>query len=109
MSLRPLRIAARTELATLIALLVNLGTVHLQPVSSLAGPVHGCAYLFAVVAVRRLPAATTAARAVALIPGVGGLLALRRLDLPGAADGDNGPGAPPRPPRLMSAGLRRRK
>ncbi|MFE9093091.1 DUF3817 domain-containing protein [Streptomyces sp. NPDC007264] len=77
--LRPLRIAARTELISLIVLLANLFTVHLKPVSSLMGPTHGCAYLFTLVATWRLKEAPTAAKVLAVAPGVGGLLALRRL------------------------------
>lgn len=74
----PLRLAAATELASLLVLLANLATVHWAPVSSAVGPVHGCAYLFVIVlTVRRSPDPRT--RATALIPGVGGLLVLRRL------------------------------
>lgn len=78
MHLRPLRIAAHTELISLLILLTNLATVHLRPLSSLMGPVHGCAYLFVILLAWRLPHATPAVRALSLIPGVGGLLALRR-------------------------------
>ncbi|MEV6814786.1 DUF3817 domain-containing protein [Micromonospora sp. NPDC051296] len=77
--LRPLRIAAHAELVSLIIMLANLATVHLKPISSLMGPTHGCAYLFVVVATWRLRKATTIAKAVAVIPGIGGLLALRQL------------------------------
>ncbi|MFB4193026.1 DUF3817 domain-containing protein [Streptomyces carpaticus] len=77
MPLRPLRIAAHAELVSLLALLANLATVHLAPVSSLLGPLHGCAYLFVVLLAWRLPRATPAVKALSLIPGVGGLLALR--------------------------------
>ena len=74
----PLRVAAATELATLLVLLANLATVHWPPVSSAIGPVHGCAYLFVVILTVRLsPGPRT--RATALIPGIGGLLVLRRL------------------------------
>ncbi|MFF7575667.1 DUF3817 domain-containing protein [Streptomyces sp. NPDC008061] len=59
MSLRHLRIAARGELISLIILLTNLATAHLEPVSSLTGPTHGCAYLFVVVTTWRLEQATT--------------------------------------------------
>ncbi|MFE2055059.1 hypothetical protein ACFQ6U_07830 [Streptomyces sp. NPDC056465] len=79
MPVRSLRIAAHTELVTLAAMLANLATVHLGPVSSLMGPTHGCAYLFVVVAAWRSDGATAAARAVAVVPGIGGLLAWRRL------------------------------
>ncbi|MDL4813328.1 hypothetical protein [Actinomadura opuntiae] len=76
--MRALRIAARAELVSLIVLLGNLATVHLEPVSSLVGPAHGCAYLVVVGATWRLKEATTATRVTALVPGVGGLLVLRR-------------------------------
>ncbi|TWV53761.1 DUF3817 domain-containing protein [Streptomyces misionensis] len=81
---RHVRIAAHAELISLIVMLANLFTVHLKPVSSLMGPTHGCAYLFVVIATWRLEEATTAAKSLAVVPGVGGLLALRRLDTAGA-------------------------
>jgi hypothetical protein len=84
--LHPLRIAAHVELISLIVMLANLATAHLKPISSLMGPTHGCAYLFVVIATWRLTSATTTAKAVAFIPGIGGLLALRRLNPPGAID-----------------------
>lgn len=86
MNLRHLRIAAQGELISLMILLTNLATVHLKPVSSLMGPAHGCAYLFVVVATWRRKQATTITKATAVIPGIGGLLALRRLDRPHLAD-----------------------
>jgi hypothetical protein len=70
----PLRIAATAETATLAALLLNLLTVHAEPVSSLLGPLHGTAYLAAIAT-----APTPRARRYAAIPGIGGLLALRQL------------------------------
>ncbi|GGN63291.1 hypothetical protein GCM10010112_22420 [Actinoplanes lobatus] len=74
----PLRIAAAAELATLLVLFANLATVHWPPVSSAIGPLHGCAYLFVIVlAVRETR--STGTRLAALIPGIGGLLVLRRL------------------------------
>ncbi|WP_181765024.1 DUF3817 domain-containing protein [Streptomyces albidus (ex Kaewkla and Franco 2022)] len=77
--LRHLRIAAHAELISLIVLLANLFTVHVQPVSSLMGPTHGCAYLFVVCATWRLKQATPTTKLLALVPGAGGLLALRQL------------------------------
>lgn len=76
--MRALRIAAATELATLVALLLNLATVHWAPVASALGPVHGCAYLFVIILTVRLSRAT-GVRARSLVPGVGGLLVLGRL------------------------------
>jgi hypothetical protein len=77
--LRRLRVAAHAELVSLLAMLANLFTVHLRSLSSLLGPTHGCAYLFVVFATWRLGRAAPSARALSLVPGAGGLLALRRL------------------------------
>ncbi|MEV4787664.1 DUF3817 domain-containing protein [Streptomyces tuirus] len=77
---RHLRVAAHAELMSLIVMLANLFTVHLQPVSSLMGPTHGCAYLFVVIATCRFDQAPAAAKVLAFVPGAGGLLALRQLD-----------------------------
>lgn len=82
---RSLRIAAHAELISLIVLLANVFTVHLEPISSLLGPTHGCAYLFVVIATWCLRQATAAAKVLALVPGVGGLLALQQLDRSAAA------------------------
>lgn len=76
---QPLRIASTVELATLVVMLANLFTVHLPAISSPAGPTHGCAYLFSFVAVLRDPQRTSRAIALSLLPGIGGLLALRQL------------------------------
>ncbi|TVT23769.1 DUF3817 domain-containing protein [Amycolatopsis rhizosphaerae] len=78
-SLRLLRIAAAVELATLLVLLINLATVHWPAVASLTGPTHGCAYLFIIVFTVRRPDTTPRTRALAVLPGIGGLLVLRRL------------------------------
>ncbi|MET9290681.1 hypothetical protein [Streptomyces sp. NPDC003077] len=85
-SFRLLRIAAHAELVSLVVMLANLATVHLPPVSSLMGPTHGCAYLFVVVATWRQQQAATSTKAVAVIPGIGGLLALRRLERGGSGN-----------------------
>ncbi|EHR61380.1 hypothetical protein [Saccharomonospora cyanea] len=82
---RPLRIAAHAELISLVVMLANMFTVHLPPVSSLMGPTHGCAYLFVVIATCRLKQTPAAVKVLALVPGVGGLLALRQLDRGGSA------------------------
>ncbi|MGK5682646.1 DUF3817 domain-containing protein [Actinoplanes sp. URMC 104] len=73
-----LRVAAGIELISLLVLLGNLATVHAAWVATLLGPLHGCAYL---VVVGATLAATRRAgpRLLAVVPGVGGLLALRRL------------------------------
>ncbi|MEV0278830.1 hypothetical protein AB0I22_20930 [Streptomyces sp. NPDC050610] len=45
----------------------------------MTGPVHGCSYLFVILATARHAQGTGRLTALALIPGVGGLLVLRRL------------------------------
>ena len=75
--LRWLRWASVLETASLAVLLVNLVTVHHPLVASATGPVHGFAYL-ATIAVAFLAPLPTATRLLTLVPGVGGLLALRR-------------------------------
>ncbi|MCS0634599.1 DUF3817 domain-containing protein [Streptomyces sp. LP05-1] len=80
-----LRVAAATELVSLALLPANLCTVHLPALATLLGPLHGCAYLVAVAAVRRHDRASLPVRLLALLPGAGGLLALRRLDRAAAA------------------------
>ncbi|MGW7052541.1 hypothetical protein [Streptomyces sp. NPDC054887] len=77
---RLLLIAARVEAASLVVLLANLLTAHSPAVASLAGPLHGTAYL--VVIATAWPAggaASSRVRWLAAVPGVGGLLALRRI------------------------------
>ncbi|WP_410673717.1 DUF3817 domain-containing protein [Amycolatopsis sp. cmx-4-68] len=73
-----LRIAAAVELATLAVLLINLATVHWPAVSSVVGPTHGCAYLLVIILTVQQSRATRT-RATALVPGIGGVLAMRQL------------------------------
>ena len=75
----PLRIAAAVEFASLLMLFINLATAHLPAITSLGGPVHGCAYLFVIVATLRHPAADRTTKVLAFLPAIGGLLVLRRL------------------------------
>ncbi|MEU9865420.1 DUF3817 domain-containing protein [Streptomyces sp. NPDC047971] len=78
--MRTLRIAAGVEAFSLVALLVNLLTAHTPAVSSLVGPLHGTAYLVVIAAAWQVSdAGTPGTRRAAVVPGVGGLLALRRL------------------------------
>lgn len=64
------------ETLTLVVLLTNRFTVHLDPVTSLVGPLHGFAYL-ATIACGLLAPLRRSARLLCWVPGVGGLLALR--------------------------------
>jgi hypothetical protein len=68
------RIAAVVECVSLVVLFANLATAHLPTITSLGGPVHGLAYLVVVVATMRDPAASRVVKALAWVPGVGGLL-----------------------------------
>ncbi|GAA1593943.1 DUF3817 domain-containing protein [Actinoplanes couchii] len=67
---------------SLTVLLLNLATAHLPVITSLGGPVHGCAYLIVVVFALRHPRASLVTRLVALLPGIGGILVLRSLTPP---------------------------
>jgi hypothetical protein len=89
--LRWLRLASWAESVSLLVLLVNLGTAHVAAVASLMGPVHGCAYLATIATAFLLPL-PPAARRRTLVPGIGGLLALRRATaLPRATCADPAP------------------
>ena len=76
MDLRWLRLASWAETVSLVVLLVNLGTAHVESVASLMGPVHGSAYLATIATAFLLPLPLRARR-LAFVPGIGGLLALR--------------------------------
>jgi len=78
-STRPLRIAAALEPISLAILLLNLAFGNAQPVAAAVGPIHGCLYLFVIIATAREPRTTPRITALAVVPGVGGLLALRGL------------------------------
>jgi hypothetical protein len=74
---RVLRIAGTVELATLALLLANLATVHLPELTRVLGPVHGLAYTATVITAVLVMAGRHRVWLLALIPGVGGLLAAR--------------------------------
>jgi hypothetical protein len=73
------RAASWAELISLAVLLANLATLHLDAVTSLGGPVHGCAYLVVVILALRHPGLPAGTRLLGLVPGVGGLLVLGSL------------------------------
>ncbi|MEV0148240.1 MULTISPECIES: hypothetical protein [unclassified Nonomuraea] len=91
--LRVLRLASGVEALSLATLLVNLLTVHTGVITTFGGPLHGMSYLVVVGAVSMAPAAAgSGARWRAFVPGVGGLLALRRLrSRPAPSDAVPGP------------------
>jgi hypothetical protein len=76
---RPLRIAAALEPVSLAILLLNLAFGNAPSVAAAVGPIHGCLYLFVIIATARDPRTTPRITALSVVPGVGGLLALRRL------------------------------
>ncbi|MCI0157358.1 hypothetical protein KNO15_11710 [Leifsonia shinshuensis] len=74
---RILEIVGWAELATLILMLANLFTIHLPEVSRVLGPVHGLAYTATVITAILVRDGSHRVWLLALIPGVGGLLASR--------------------------------
>jgi hypothetical protein len=72
-----LRVAALVETTSLLVLVVNLATVHADYVTSAVGPLHGFAWLATISTALLLPL-SRAARLWAVVPGIGGLLALHR-------------------------------
>ncbi|MEV0643876.1 DUF3817 domain-containing protein [Phytomonospora sp. NPDC050363] len=78
--MRALRIAALLEALSPAVLLVNLATVHAETVTRLGGPLHGTSYVAVVITTALVPKARgSGAGWLSVIPGVGGLLARRRL------------------------------
>ena len=74
--LRWMRIAAAVEAISLKLLIVNLLTAHLPAVTSVIGPIHGGAWL-ATIAIAFLIPLPLVPRWTSLVPGIGGLIALR--------------------------------
>jgi hypothetical protein len=74
-----MRLVGGVELGTLVLLLGNVATVHLPELSRIFGPVHGLAYTAAVLAAAVVSGGERRVWLWALVPGVGGLLAARRL------------------------------
>ncbi|WP_274203454.1 DUF3817 domain-containing protein [Actinomycetospora lemnae] len=71
----PLRIAATVELVSLVVLIANRVTVHLDGVAALVGPVHGTAYLAAIALTVARAGWRSRAAGLSLVPGVGGWVA----------------------------------
>ena len=65
---------AWAEAVSLVALLVNLATVHAGPVAALVGPVHGSFYAVCIAFASPLPRRR---QWLSVVPGLGGLLASR--------------------------------
>lgn len=73
-----LAVLAILELLTLGALLVNLATMHLRPITQLMGPIHGAVYLVIVVIMIFAPGFKPFDRFLGCLPVVGGAVALLR-------------------------------
>ncbi|MER6826362.1 hypothetical protein ABT352_10275 [Streptosporangium sp. NPDC000563] len=76
-SRRILRIVGTVELVTLVLMLTNIVTVHLPEVSRVLGPVHGLAYTATVITAILVMGGRRRVWGLALVPGIGGLLASR--------------------------------
>lgn len=75
----PLRLIGVVELVTLVALLLNLVTVHHPAISGVLGPLHGLAYTATVIAAILTMRGRHRVWVLALVPGIGGLLAARAV------------------------------
>ncbi|WP_433177622.1 hypothetical protein [Actinoallomurus sp. CA-150999] len=62
-----------------------MATADVHQIASVVGPVHGVAWLFGIFATWRDPSRTTGIAVRAVIPGIGGMLALRALGRADAA------------------------
>lgn len=72
-----LHLVGTVELATLVVMLLNMATFHLPALSSVLGPLHGLAYTVTVIAAVLLMDGRHRVWLLALVPGIGGLLAAR--------------------------------
>jgi hypothetical protein len=76
---RVLTLLAVVEFGTLLVLLVNLATVHVPVVATLLGPLHGCAYIAAIIGTAMCARPMSRPTLLSLIPGIGGALAVATL------------------------------
>jgi hypothetical protein len=74
---RARELAALVETITVLVLFVNLFTVHEPAVSSLAGPVHGTAYLVVIALAFAGSDLGRGARWLSVVPVIGGWLVVR--------------------------------
>lgn len=74
--LRVLEVLSVLELASILILLVNLATVHVDGVASVLGPVHGALFLAVAVTALLARGLLPRTRWMALIPVAGGILTL---------------------------------
>ncbi|MBE1878330.1 hypothetical protein [Myceligenerans pegani] len=87
---RLLHLIGSVELATLALMLGNIATVHAPAISRVLGPVHGLAYTVTVLAAVLVMRGRHRVWLLALVPGIGGLLAGRAASpAPFAGDTDD--------------------
>lgn len=86
-----LRLVALAEPLTLAVLLINVSLVHNPSVAAAVGPVHGGCYLAIVIGFLVREGTATRARLLAVLPGVGGLLAARTVERTARAAIDDSP------------------
>lgn len=84
---RTLQIFGTIELTTLVLMLANIVTVHLPEVSRVLGPAHGLAYSATVIASLLMMGGRHRVWLLALVPGIGGLLASRAAPTEQPAEG----------------------
>ena len=87
MNIRLLTLLAATEFGSLVVLLVNLATVHVPGVATILGPLHGCAYVAAIIGTAMAARPKSLPTLLSVIPGIGATLAvavLRRSAAPGS-------------------------
>ncbi len=88
MNIRLLTLLAAIELGSLLVLLVNLATVHVPGVASILGPLHGCAYVAAIIGTAVTARPKSLPTLLSIVPGIGGTLAVAILRRRGHPDTD---------------------
>ncbi|MFI2366125.1 hypothetical protein [Promicromonospora sp. NPDC019610] len=74
--LRALEVLSVLELVSIVVLLVNLATVHVEGVASALGPAHGALYLAVAVTALLGQGLLLRTRLLALVPVLGGVFTL---------------------------------
>jgi hypothetical protein len=77
--LRALEVLSILELLSVVVLLVNLATVHVEGVASALGPTHGALYLAVAVTALLGQGLLPRTRVLALVPVLGGVFTLMNV------------------------------
>ena len=75
-TLRALEVLSILELVSIAALLTNLATIHLRPITTILGPVHGAFYLAVLMTALFAWGLHLRTRLWALVPVLGGVATL---------------------------------